>query len=419
MTPTTTGAPERRGIRPLRDFLHTEAAGGILLAATALTALIWANLPGTDSYESFWHHTISIAVDNHALKLDLRHWVNEAAMTIFFLVVGLEIKRELYDGHLSTRRTAAMPALAALGGMLVPAALYLAIAGGTAPRGWAVPMATDIALAVGILAVAGKSLAPSLRAFLLGLAIVDDIGAILVIAVVYAEGVSVTWLVVGAALVLLTLIAKRLGVRGTSAYVVIGSGVWFALHEAGVHATLAGVAMGLLAPTTPRIDPDMVDLDELGDLSDAEAARESSRLARESVSVVEWLQHVLHPWTSFVIVPVFALANAGVQIDRSTLTDAVGSPLVWGVIVGLVVGKPVGVMLFSRVAAATGVAEPPSDASGRHTWGVGAAAGIGFTVALFICELAFTDPAQQSEAKLAVLIASLIAAGAAAMLLRS
>jgi NhaA family Na+:H+ antiporter len=410
--------PPVRRVAPLRDFLHTEAAGGVLLAGAAVAALVWANSPWADAYHDLWSLRFTLSFDGHALDLDLRHWVNDGLMTIFFLVVGLEIKRELHDGHLSTRRTAMMPVAAALGGMVVPALTYLVIAGWSAPRGWAVPMATDIALAVGMLAVAGSALAPSLRAFLLGLAIVDDIGAIIIIAAVYSSGVSFAWLAVAIAGLVATLAVQRLGVQSMLAYVAVGTGVWLALHEAGVHTTLAGVAMGLLAPVTPRHDRELVDVEELADLSDVEAARETSQLARGSVSVVEWLQHVLHPWTSFVIVPVFALANAGIEISTSGMRDALGSVVVWGVIAGLVVGKPLGVMLASRLAARAGVADLPGGASARQHWGVGTAAGIGFTVALFITELAFDDAEQRADAKLAVLLGSLVAATCSAVLLR-
>jgi NhaA family Na+:H+ antiporter len=405
-------------IAPLRDFLRTEAAGGVLLAIAALAALVWANSPWRDAYHDLWGLRLALSFEGHALDLDLRHWVNDGLMTIFFLIVGLEIKRELYDGHLSTRRTAAMPIVAALGGMMAPALIYLAIAGTTAPRGWAVPMATDIALAVGMLTVAGSALAPSLRAFLLGLAIVDDIGSIIVIAAVYSSGVSFGWLALAAGGVAATIVAQRLGATSMLTYVAIGAVIWLALHEANVHTTLAGVAMGLLTPVTPRLDRELVDVEQLTDLSGARAARETTQLARNSVSVVEWLQHVLHPWTSFVIVPIFALANAGIEISADGLHDALGSAIVWGVVAGLVVGKPLGVMLASRTARRTGIADAPAGASTRHTWGVGMAAGIGFTVALFITELAFDDPDQRADAKLAILIASVLAAALSALLLR-
>lgn len=413
----TLQSPVRR-VAPLRDFLHAEAASGALLVCAAVAALVWANSPWSGSYEDLWTTPFAISFDGHALELDLRHWVNDGLMAVFFLIVGLEIKRELHDGHLSTRRTAMMPVAAALGGMVVPALIYLAIAGGTAPRGWAVPMATDIALAIGMLAVAGAALAPSLRAFLLGLAIVDDIGAILVIAIVYSSGVSWWWLLVASLAVAATVGAQRFGVAAILAYVVLGAVLWFALHEAGVHATLAGVAMGLLAPTSPRRAAELVDVEQLTDLSDVDAARETAAAARDSVSVVEWLEHVLHPWTSFVIVPVFALANAGIALDADRFGDAITSPIMWGIVAGLMIGKPVGVLLASRIASRAGVADLPEGAASRHTIGVGAAAGIGFTVALFITELAFDDVDEREIAKLAVLIASLAAAALAAVFLR-
>jgi NhaA family Na+:H+ antiporter len=404
-------------LSPLRDFLATEASGAVLLAGGAIVALVWANSPWSQSYEDLWNTAAGISVGDHSLVLDLRHWVNDGLMTVFFLVVGLEIKRELTDGHLSSRRAALLPGVAALGGMIVPALVYLAIAGTTAPRGWAIPMATDIALAVGVLAVAGSRIPASLRAFLLGLAIVDDIGAIVIIAVVYSSGVMFGWLAAATLGVVATIIVCRLGVYSTWVYVVLGAGVWFSLHEAGIHPTIAGVVMGLIAPSTPRLQRDLIDSDELVDLSDADAARTTSDLARGSVSVVEWLQHVLHPWTSYVIVPIFALANSGIVISADGLDDAVRSPITWGVLLGLLAGKPIGVVVATRAAVRAGVADYPDDAKPHQIVGIGAAAGIGFTVALFITELAFTDPVDQSNAKLAILIASVLAAAMSAAIL--
>jgi Na+:H+ antiporter, NhaA family len=419
MSLPSTATRSFRRVAPLRDFLHAEAASGVLLVAAAVAALVWANSPWSGSYEDVWSSRFALSFEGRALDLDLRHWVNDGLMAVFFLVVGLEIKREVCDGHLSTRRTAMMPVAAALGGMIVPALMYLAIAGGTAPRGWAVPMATDIALAIGMLAVAGAALAPSLRAFLLGLAIVDDIGAIVVIAIVYSSGVSWPWFAMAVLAVVVTVAAQRLGVAAMPAYVGLGAVLWFALHEAGVHATLAGVVMGVLAPTTPRLNRELVDDEQLSDLSDVDAARATASTARDSVSVVEWLEHVLHPWTSFVIVPLFSLANAGIAIDADRLGDAVTSPIMWGIVAGLAVGKPVGVLVASRLAARSGLADAPHGADPRHTVGVGAAAGIGFTVALFITELAFDDVDEREIAKMAVLLASLLAAVFAATFLRA
>ena len=410
-------SPFIRLLSPLRDFLHTESAGAVLLAGGALIALVWANSPWSASYERLWSESASISFAGHDLQMDLRHWINDGLMTVFFLVVGLEIKREVTSGHLASRRAALLPLAGAVGGMLTPAVLYLAIAGGSAPRGWAIPVATDIALAVGVLAVAGSRLPSSLRAFLLGLAIVDDIGAIVIIAAVYSNGIRAFWLVAALAALGLTAVVRWYGIRTTWVFIGLGAMAWVCLLEAGVHPTLAGVAMGLLAPSAPFIRPDLVDVDELVDLSTPEAARTSTDIARNSVSVVEWLQHVLHPWTSYVIVPVFALANAGIAISARGIRDAAGSAITWGIIVGLVVGKPVGILLATRLAVGAGLADPPAGADRRQLAGVGASAGIGFTVALFITELAFTDAQQRNDAKLAVVVASLFAAALSMVLL--
>ena len=413
-----TRSPLVRMLSPLRDFLATESAGALLIAAGAVAALAWANSPWSGSYESFWSSRISIGVAGHTLDLDLRHWLNDGLMTFFFLVVGLEIKREVVDGHLTNKRAAALPMVAALGGMVVPALVYLAIAGGTAPRGWAIPMATDIALALGILAVAGTRLPSSLRAFLLGLAIVDDIGAILIIAAVYSSGLEWEWLAAAMLALVAVIGIRRFGVHALGAYVLLGSVVWFALHEAGVHPTLAGVALGLLAPSVPRLQSQYIDVDELADVSSVEAAHATTELARGSVSVVEWLQYVLHPWTSYLIVPLFALANAGIEISGPGLREAIGSPIAWGVFAGLLLGKPLGVVAAVLISVRSGATDVPDGARPVQVLGIGAAAGIGFTVAIFITELALTDPAQRASAKLAILVASLLAAMMSAVLLR-
>ncbi len=409
--------PVVRLLSPLRDFLHTEAAGGVLLVLAAIVALIWANSPWQASYERLWESVASITVSGHTLSLDFRHWINDAAMTIFFLVVGLEIKRELTSGHLASRRAAALPVAAAIGGMVVPALIYLAIAGGTDARGWGVPMATDIALAVGVLALLGTRVSAAMRAFLLGLAIVDDIGAILIIALVYSAGVSWGWLAAAVIGVLAVVAMRWVGIYRLLPYVAMGAVVWLALHEAGVHPTLAGVAMGLLAPSTPRLQPELIDTEELADISTPDQARSTSDLARSSVSVVEWLQNVLHPWTSYLIVPLFALANSGIEISGTSVRNAAGSAVAWGIFAGLVIGKPLGVVLAASASARTALAEMPSGTPQRQLLGVGASAGIGFTVAIFISELAFTDPSRQAEAKLAILVASLVSALLATVIL--
>lgn len=415
--PRRNRSPLVRMLSPLRDFIATEASGAVLLAGAAIVALLWANSPWSGSYEALWNSRAAISIAGHTLELDLRHWINDGLMTVFFFVVGLEIKRELTDGHLASRRAALLPGAAAVGGMLVPALVYLAIAGSTAPRGWAIPMATDIALAVGVLAVAGTRIPGSLRAFLLGLAIVDDIGAIVIIAAVYSTGVAFGWIAAAAVGVVVTVVVRQLGVHSTWVYIIIGVSVWLSLHEAGIHPTIAGVLMGLLAPSTPRLRPELIDSDELTDLSGAEAVRTTSELARGSISVVEWLQHVLHPWTSYLIVPTFALANSGIAITSNELSAAVRSPITWGVFFGLLVGKPLGVVLATRATIRAGLADAPEDSSKTQMVGVGTAAGIGFTVALFITELALPNPDDQSKAKLAILMASVLATISASLIL--
>lgn len=399
--------------------MATESAGAVLIAVGAVTALIWANSPWSASYENLWSSRASISLAGHSLDLDLRHWLNEGLMTIFFLVVGLEIKREMVDGHLSNRRAAMLPIVGAVGGMVLPALVYLAIAGGDASRGWAIPMATDIALAVGVLSVAASRLPTSLRAFLLGLAIVDDIGAILIIAAVYSTGLLWGWLLAALFGLVVVFIVRQLGVHALGVYIVLGVVVWLALHEAGVHPTLAGVTLGLLAPSVPRLQPEYIDVDELADVSSVQAVRSTTEIARGSVSVVEWLQYVLHPWSSYLIVPLFALANAGIMISADGLRDAASSPVAWGVFAGLVVGKPLGILLAAALSARAGITELPEGAGRIQLLGVGTTAGIGFTVAIFITELALTEPAQRADAKLAILAASVLAAVASTLLLRA
>lgn len=398
-----------RLLSPFRDFLKLEASGAILLASSAILALIWANSPWSGSYESLWSSHIAITVAGHSLDLSLRHWVNDGLMTIFFFVVGLEIKREVTSGHLANRRAALLPGIAAIGGMVVPALIYLLIAGQTAPRGWAIPMATDIALAIGVMSVAKGRIPASLRAFLLGLAIVDDIGAIIIIAVVYSSGVAFGWLTAACVGVGTALFIRRTGVQSVLAYVVVGIAVWFAMYEGGIHPTIAGVIMGVMAPTTARSQPDLIDIEEVTESSQSGAGSSDDAVIKSSVSVVEWLEHVLHPWSSYIIVPIFALANSGIQVSIDGLRDAAGSAITWGVFLGLLVGKPLGVVLASKIATRTGVADSPEDATGMHMLGAGTAAGIGFTVALFITELAFDNPADQTNAKLAILLSSFVA----------
>ena len=380
----------RRRIAPLRDFLHNESASGILLLLAAFAGLIIANTPWSSTYFSVLDASFDIGSDSIYLKLTTLKVINYALMTIFFFVVGLEIKRELTSGHLSSVRSAIMPFLGAIGGMLVPAGIYLLIAGREAPSGWGVPVATDIALAVGLLGMMGTAVVPPLRTFLLGLAVIDDIGAILIIAFIYSTGVKVSWFAASALAVIAIVVAKKLGVISTAAYVALGALLWYGLYRSGVHATLAGVILGLLAPNQPKVNPGL--RDEVDG----------------SVSVIEWLEAKLHPWSSFIIIPIFAFANTGVVITSSSLESALNSPVAWGIFAGLVIGKPLGIVLALILAKKSNVGDYPAGAGVGQIAATGSAAGIGFTVAIFIANLAFDEKALQDTAVLAVIVASVV-----------
>ncbi|MDQ2650386.1 MAG: Na+/H+ antiporter NhaA [Actinomycetota bacterium] len=409
--------------QPIQRFLHVEAAGGLLLVAAAVVALVWANSPWSASYDSLWATELTIDLGGHALSEDLRHWVNDGLMALFFFIIGLEIKHELVSGELRTLRQAAIPIAGALGGMAVPALIYAAFnAGGDGGAGWGIPMATDVAFAVGVLALLGPRAPSALKVLLLGLAIVDDIGAIVVIAVFYADGLDWAWL--GAAVLGLGLVAvlQKLNVRFLPVYAVIGTGVWLATFESGVHATIAGVALGLLTPARPFIrdvDADRI-ADHLSTDTDVTAAevRATSFELREAVATTERLADQLHPWTSYVIVPVFALANAGVALSGDSLGDAAGSAVTLGVVVGLVAGKVLGVAGAIALAVRFGVGRLPEGITMRHVVGMAALAGIGFTVSIFVAGLAFDDPALADQAKIGVLAASALAAGLGTLILR-
>jgi NhaA family Na+:H+ antiporter len=406
--------------RALREFLATETAGGVLLVVAAVAALVWANSPWQVSYETLWHTEIGVHVGRWGLDLDLRHWVNDGLMAVFFLVVGLEVKRELLLGELRDRRRAALPVVAAVGGMVVPALIYFVFnPSGPEADGWGIPMATDIAFAVGVLALVAPSIPSTVRLFLLTLAIVDDIGAILVIAVFYTSSLDAGWLLAAVLIVAAVVVFRRFGFTATPLFVALGVGLWIAVHESGVHATIAGVVMGLLVPATPALTREIVRsrTDELLDVFSPEAARQTTRIARQAVSQLEWLEHELHGWSSLAIVPVFALANAGVELTADGLGDAATSTLTLGVVLGLVLGKTIGITGAAWTAIRLGVADRPEDVTWRQLVGAAALGGIGFTVSLFITALAFDDPALVDEAKVGVLVASLLATLLATVLL--
>lgn len=417
-TDTTAGtaAPPatRRLPRPIRRFLDTEAASGLVLLGAALVALVWANSPWKAGYRALWHTQVAVGVGDVGRRLDLRHVVNEGLMAVFFLVVGVEVKRELVAGELRRWRTAALPAFAALGGMVVPAAIFLAgNRDGEASRGWGVPTATDVAFAVGALALLGPRVPSSLKVFLLSLAIVDDIGAIAVIAVFYSGGVDPSALAVAGGLLVAMGALRRLRVAWVPVYVVLAVGVWAAVYESGAHATLAGVALGLLTPARPLTTSGVVRrwAEDLGDDPSAEDIRALATVARSTVSVADRLEHLLHPATSFVVVPLFALANAGIAVD-ARVGRAPGAPAVLlGVGLGLVVGKLAGVTLFSWLAVRCRLGALPEEAGWGHVAGVGALAGVGFTVSLFVAGLAFARPSLEAAAKLGILAGSTVACG--------
>lgn len=412
--------PGRRLPRAVQHFLHTESAGGIVLLVGAVVALVWANSPWASSYESLWTTELAFELGPLRLSEDLRHWVNDGLMALFFFVIGLEIKREFVHGELRDPRTAALPALAALGGMVVPAGLYLLVTGdGVGGNGWGIPMATDIAFALGVVALLGRRVPASLKLFLLTLAIVDDIGAILVIAVAYTSSLDLVALA-GAGAGLVGVVAlRRADVTWVPIYVAVGTGVWLATLVSGVHATIAGVALGLLTPAC-SLAPSAVAREWAQDLADEPSPGElvgMTRLAKESVSVAERLAHQLHPFTSFVVVPLFALANAGVVLSGGAFSAPGTGAVAAGVVLGLVVGKVMGISAFSWLAVRLGWGTLPADSGWGQLVGIATLAGIGFTVSLFIAGLAFDDPELVAAAKVGILAASAIAAAIGSLVL--
>ena len=370
---------------PLREFLDRESSGGVLILFFAFIGLIVANSPFSNQYFSFLNFDFVLGQGIFSIELTTQKFINYALMTIFFFVVGLEIKRELTAGHLASMKKALMPFIAALGGIAFPAIIYLSIAGGVAAGGWGVPVATDIALAVGLLSMMGSRVPESLRIFLLALAVIDDIGAILIIALVYSDGILINWLISAAAVIAFIFLIKKLNVQSTTVYILIGVILWFTLYKTGVHPTLAGVILGLITPNTPKV-------------------------TGGSESVIEWLEDRFHPASSFFVVPLFAFANTGVEINLDTLNLASTSLVAWGIFLGLVVGKPLGILFSTVLAGRLKIADIPDGASKSMVTATGSAAGIGFTVAIFIAQIAFDDQQTQDVAVIAVIVASVVSA---------
>jgi Na+:H+ antiporter, NhaA family len=380
----------RQALDPLTEFLHDEAAGGIALLAAAIVAVVWANSPASDAYADLWGHELRLGVPGAAITADLRHWVNDGLMALFFFVVGLEIKRELVVGELRERRAATLPVVAAIGGVALPAVVFLAVtAGHEGASGWAIPAATDIAFAVGILALLGNRVSSGVKLFLLTVAIVDDIIAVAIIAVFYSNAISLIWLGGAAAALLAVVALQRLAVTRIAVYGLVGIVAWVAMHESGLHATIAGVALGLLTPARP-----------VG-----------------GRAVLELLEHRLHPLSAFLIVPLFALANAGVDFGGGVLADAASSRVAWAIAAGLVVGKLLGIAGATFLALRLRWGELPEDVGRGQVWGIAALGGIGFTVSLFIAQLAYEAPDVIDTAKVGIFAGSLASGTLGAFLL--
>jgi len=421
---------------PLQMFARHKLAGAGLLLLATVVALILANSPWAEAYHHTLHLEMHISLGSVSLTKSLHHLINDGLMGIFFFLVGLEIKRELIAGELSSRRKAALPALAAVGGMVLPALLYVAINPEPPLRsGWGIPMATDIAFALGVLAVLGSRLPPGLKVLLTALAIVDDIGAVAVIAIFYTDQIATTALSVGLVGVGASIMMSRLGVRNALAYFLVGAAVWLAFLESGVHATIAALLMAFTIPArtsidgtrlVDRLDSALARLRRMGPPSDKGLNRHDQQHLLDEVAAIRGaataplqnLEHALVPVVTFLILPVFALANAGVSLSGVGL-EALTGGIALGVIVGLVLGKPLGIVAFTWLAVRLGVADLPQGVSWRHVLGIGLLGGIGFTMALFVGGLAFTSAAELEAAKVGILVASVVAGVVGLLVLRS
>ena len=409
--------------KPIQSYIHTEQIGAIILLLGAVAALGWVNSPWSNTYADFWHTHVAFDIHIFSIAQDLKHIVNDGLMAVFFFLVGLEIRRELIFGEMSTLRKAALPAFAAIGGMVVPAAIYLAFNGsGEGAVGWGIPMATDIAFALGVLALVGKRIPTELRVFLLGLAVVDDLGAIAVIATFYTETIDWLHLLMSAGMFGLIWVFFRLGVRSLGFYIILSVLMWQFLLESGIHATLAGVALAAIVPHQPdlqrkdyrkAVEPLLHDFELALERGDEETAQsitgQIEKLTRSTAGPMERIEHMVHPWVSFFILPVFALANAGVVFTTDTLSGAASSQITLGVASALLVGKVLGIFGLSWLAVRLGLGQLPSTVHWIHVLGVGFLAGIGFTVAIFVSGIAFADHALVDQSKIGIFVASLIA----------
>lgn len=414
-----------KAFNALESFLHIEAVSGIVLLIAAAIALIWANSPSASSYEHLWHTPLLFGLGEHVISYSLHFWINDALMTVFFLVVGMEIRREIHDGALASLKLAALPVAAAMGGVIAPALLYLSINNAEGIRqGWAVPTATDIAFAVGVLALLGKSIPGSVRIFLLALAIIDDIVAVLIIALFFSGGLDPTGFLIAGCGILLVLGFQQIGIGSAYAYVIPGAVLWLGLLKTGAHPTLAGVVLGLMTPVfssrsverpidtasraigefIARIQTGSTDTQQL-----MQSVKQLKHAQRELMPPVIRVQMALHPWVAYGVMPLFALANAGVSLDGVNLTHGDTAKVMLGVSLALVIGKPLGIMLSSWLLVRLGWCRLPEGMTWLWMCLIGCLAGIGFTMSIFIATLAFNDASLLSAAKLGVLVASLVA----------
>jgi Na+:H+ antiporter, NhaA family len=418
--------PVEKIVRPFQEFADRASSSGILLIAAAMVALVWANSPWGESYAQLWGTKLSVGLGNLSIEEDLTHWINDGLMAVFFLVVGLEIKREILVGELSSPRRAALPIAAAIGGAVLPALIYTAINFGTeGASGWGIPMATDIAFALGVLALLGERAPLGLKVFLTALAIVDDILAVVVIALFYTSHVSWGALAIGGAFLAALVAANLAGVGKPLPYALLGIGLWLCFLQSGVHATIAGVLLAMTVPASSYIDTgdflkrsrSILDrFEQAGERGDAVLSNEERQGALHALNranedvepPLQELEHTLHPWVVFAIMPLFALANAGVVLGEglgATLLNSVSL----GIVAGLLLGKQLGITLFAWLAVKSGISEMPQGVTWLHIYGAGWLAGIGFTMSLFISDLAFADNPLLDVAKLGILTASLIA----------
>ena len=427
--------PLERALSPFGRFMRTESAGGVVLIVCTVVALVLANSPWAGAYHHFWETKLGFSLGGRTLSYSLHHWLNDGLMAVFFFMVGLEIKREVLVGELASLKRAALPIAGAIGGMLVPAAIYAALnVGGPGSRGWGIPMATDIAFALGVLALLGPRTPVALKVFLAALAIADDIGAVLVIAVFYTEDISLLSLGAGLAGLVLLALANRLGLRRPAIYLIVGIVVWLAFLFSGVHATVAGVLLAMTIPARTRIDThdflvrgralldafDRAGVEAPNILTNhgqQRAIHELEKSAEAAQAPLLRIEHGLQPWVAFGIVPLFALANAGVHLEGS-LAAAFRNPITLGVMLGLLFGKPIGITLVSWLAVKAGVAAMPDHCTWKALFAVSWLGGIGFTMSLFVTTLAFTDETAIADAKIGIFAASFAAALVGWMLIR-